>query len=64
MATKKSTAANKQYKAWYLSDELYFSDSVEGAAECYYDGDEIVVYEMVEVGRFVLNSKPTLTPIK
>ena len=63
MATKKPAAVKKQYMACY-ADDAGFDSSIEEAADNYDDGDQIVVYEMVEVGRFEVSTKPTLKPIK
>jgi hypothetical protein len=63
MAAKKAAAVKKQYMACYTYD-VEFPSSIEEATDGYDDGDQIVVYEMVEVGRFEVITKPTLKPIK
>lgn len=69
MATKKAAAVKKQYMACYVDDVGFYASagffaSIEEAAGKYDDGEQIVVYEMVEVGRFEVSFKPTLKPIK
>jgi hypothetical protein len=57
-------AAPKKYIALEGDEEGGFPESVEGAVEDFEDGDVVVLYEMTELGRFVVSTKPTLTPIK